>query len=187
MQMSSSDSVSASACAPAPLPWYRTKWVATAIRFIILGVLCGWFYGWATSIFYPKQGPAGFSHGMVHGAVMPMAMPSLIMGKDVVIYAPNNTGITYKLGYTVGINVWESFSSGSVSVGSRFRKCKMEVSEGTTKTRRAQREKEAGVTTDDSDVPGFFKCRMHSPSRRSILCEDATEERAGDSVLRIEF
>jgi hypothetical protein len=49
-------------------------------------------------------GPAGFARGMVHGALMPCALPNLLVGNDVTIYAPENTGRTYKLGYTVGVN-----------------------------------------------------------------------------------
>ena len=41
---------------------------------------------------------------MLQGALMPMAMPSLLVGRDVTIYAENNTGRTYKLGYTAGVN-----------------------------------------------------------------------------------
>ena len=48
--------------------------------------------------------PAGFGHGMIQGALMPMAMPNLLVGKDVTIYAQNNTGLSYKLGYTAGVN-----------------------------------------------------------------------------------
>ena len=88
-----------------PPLWWRHPWIAAAIRFAILGVVCGMLYGWATQRFYPTDRPAGFGHGMIHGALMPMALPSLVMGKNVVIYAPNNTGRTYKLGYTVGINI----------------------------------------------------------------------------------
>jgi len=47
---------------------------------------------------------AGFCQGMLQGALMPMAMPSLLMGRDVTIYAQNNTGRPYKLGYTAGVN-----------------------------------------------------------------------------------
>lgn len=50
------------------------------------------------------NGPAGFSRGIVHGALMPAALPRLLIGQDVSIYAPENTGRTYKLGYTVGVN-----------------------------------------------------------------------------------
>ena len=49
--------------------------------------------------------PAGFTRGMIQGALMPMALPSLLFGRDVTIYAAENTGIPYKLGYTVGVNV----------------------------------------------------------------------------------
>ncbi len=47
---------------------------------------------------------AGFCQGMLQGALMPMAMPSLLVGRDLTIYAENNTGRTYKLGYTAGVN-----------------------------------------------------------------------------------
>jgi hypothetical protein len=33
-----------------------------------------------------------------------MAMPNLLVGRDVVIYSANNAGVPYKLGYTVGVN-----------------------------------------------------------------------------------
>ncbi len=52
----------------------------------------------------PDSGPAGFGRGVLHGALMPGALPNLLVGKDVTIYAANNTGRTYKLGYTVGVN-----------------------------------------------------------------------------------
>lgn len=48
--------------------------------------------------------PAGFGRGLLHGALMPMALPNLVIGQDVTIYAPSNTGRLYKLGYTVGVN-----------------------------------------------------------------------------------
>ncbi len=48
--------------------------------------------------------PAGFGRGVAHGALMPLAMPQLLFGKDVTIYASDNSGRTYKLGYTVGVN-----------------------------------------------------------------------------------
>jgi hypothetical protein len=49
-------------------------------------------------------GPAGFGRGLLHGALMPAAMLNLLIGNDVNIYAANNTGRTYKLGYTTGVN-----------------------------------------------------------------------------------
>jgi hypothetical protein len=48
--------------------------------------------------------PAGFSRGLLQGALMPMALPNLLVGTDVTIYTPNNTGVPYKLGYTCGVN-----------------------------------------------------------------------------------
>ncbi|MBM3882732.1 MAG: hypothetical protein FJ387_23920 [Verrucomicrobia bacterium] len=49
--------------------------------------------------------PAGFAVGLVNGALMPMALPALALGKDVPIYAARNAGRTYKLGYTLGVNL----------------------------------------------------------------------------------
>jgi hypothetical protein len=48
--------------------------------------------------------PAGLFRGMLQGALMPMSMPNLLLGKDVIIYSQNNTGRSYKLGYTLGTN-----------------------------------------------------------------------------------
>jgi hypothetical protein len=50
---------------------------------------------------------------MLHGALMPGAMPSLFFGKDVVIYAPHNNGRLYKLGYTFGVNACGAFFFGT--------------------------------------------------------------------------
>jgi hypothetical protein len=43
---------------------------------------------------------------------MPMAMPNLLVGNDVVIYSLHNTGLGYKLGYTIGVNVCGAFFFG---------------------------------------------------------------------------
>jgi hypothetical protein len=50
------------------------------------------------------ESPAGLGRGMLQGALMPLALPNLALGRDVTIYSPNNTGRTYKLGYTLGVN-----------------------------------------------------------------------------------
>jgi hypothetical protein len=55
---------------------------------------------------------AGFGRGMLHGALMPLALPNLLVGQDVDIYARQNTGRTYKLGYTVGVDVCGAFFFG---------------------------------------------------------------------------
>jgi len=56
--------------------------------------------------------PAGFSQGLLQGALMPAAWPNLLVGNDVIIYAPHNTGLTYKLGYTFGVNICGAFFFG---------------------------------------------------------------------------
>ena len=48
--------------------------------------------------------PAGFGRGMLQGAMMPCALPNLLIGRDVSIYNQRNTGVPYKLGYTCGVN-----------------------------------------------------------------------------------
>ncbi len=48
--------------------------------------------------------PAGFTRGVLQGALMPMALPNLLVGRDVAIYSQLNTGVQYKLGYTSGVN-----------------------------------------------------------------------------------
>src|SRR5436190_21758341 len=48
--------------------------------------------------------PAGLFRGMLQGALMPMSLPNLLLGKDVIIYSQHNTGMSYKLGYTLGTN-----------------------------------------------------------------------------------
>ena len=72
---------------------------------VILGLLLTGFYAWAVPHFYPREGVPGFAYGVLHGALMPMALPALAVGRDVVIYAEKSTGRTYKLGYTIGINL----------------------------------------------------------------------------------
>ncbi len=70
-----------------------------------MGLLLGWVYAWAAPRLYRTENTAGFWLGTTHGALMPVALPSLLMGKDVPIYAPTNSGRAYKLGYIAGINV----------------------------------------------------------------------------------
>ncbi|HTL16030.1 MAG TPA: hypothetical protein VL793_02280 [Patescibacteria group bacterium] len=48
--------------------------------------------------------PAGFARGIVQGALMPMSLPNLLAGRDITIYSQNNTGVSYKIGYTTGVN-----------------------------------------------------------------------------------
>lgn len=49
--------------------------------------------------------PPGLFRGMLHGAMMPVAWPTLLVGHDQEIYAQRNRGRTYKLGYSMGVNL----------------------------------------------------------------------------------
>jgi hypothetical protein len=59
---------------------------------------------WASSSSYKADHPAGFLMGILHGALMPAALPGLLLGHDIPIYAVNNVGRAYNIGYILGIN-----------------------------------------------------------------------------------
>ncbi|MDD5140184.1 MAG: hypothetical protein PHY43_08010 [Verrucomicrobiales bacterium] len=80
-------------------------WLNKIAYFLIASLLLGWFYGWASPRAFPKDKIKGFGYGMLHGALMPLALPSLLMGQDVEIFATDNSGRLYKIGYICGINV----------------------------------------------------------------------------------
>src|ERR1041385_2021107 len=71
---------------------------------VALGFVIGWILNGAEAALEKRHEPAGFLSGVVQGALMPITMPNLIFGRDVAIYAANNTGRTYKIGYTLGVN-----------------------------------------------------------------------------------
>lgn len=79
---------------------FRTKFLSI----LLFGILLGCGVHLAAKRLHDKSRAAGFVEGLMHGALMPIAMPNLLVGNDVTIYAANNTGRTYKLGYTVGVN-----------------------------------------------------------------------------------
>ena len=68
-------------------------------------LLLGWLYVWTFPRAFPKKTTFGFGYGMLHGALMPLALPSLLMGQDVEIFATDNSGRIYKIGYICGINL----------------------------------------------------------------------------------
>ncbi len=76
-----------------------------AAVFIVVTLLFGWFYAWASPWAFPKDRTAGFGYGMLHGALMPLALPSLVVGKNVEIFTADNSGRYYKIGYICGINL----------------------------------------------------------------------------------
>lgn len=83
--------------------WRRRLWCL--LRLVGLGVLLGAVYTLAEPRLYPAEREFGFGWGLAHGACMPMALPALVLGRDVPIYAASNTGRGYKLGYIAGINL----------------------------------------------------------------------------------
>jgi len=76
-----------------------------AVTLVIVTLVFGWLYGWASPWAYAEKQPAGFAFGLLHGAMMPLSLPSLVIGKDVTIYSVNNTGRSYKIGYICGVNL----------------------------------------------------------------------------------
>ncbi len=72
---------------------------------VVLGLALGAAYDWAAPRFYDANRVPGFRLGVLHGALMPIALPALLMGNDVPIYAATNTGRIYKIGYIAGINL----------------------------------------------------------------------------------
>src|SRR5205823_6840479 len=83
------------------------RWRRIALRVVIILLLAGavgWTLNHVSASMQQSARPAGFRRGILQGALMPMAMPNLLFGKDVTSYSTNNTGITYKLGYTAGVN-----------------------------------------------------------------------------------
>jgi hypothetical protein len=71
----------------------------------VVTVVFGYVYGWAAPWAFPPDKTAGFAYGMLHGALMPIALPSLVIGRDVPIYDTDNSGRFYKVGYICGINL----------------------------------------------------------------------------------
>jgi len=69
-----------------------------------MGLLLGFAHGWAAQRFYSPDRLAGFHSGVLQGAMIPAALPALLTGKDLPIYAPNNIGRGYNIGYILGIN-----------------------------------------------------------------------------------
>jgi hypothetical protein len=96
-----------------PMRWARH--LMGAGRLLLVGLILGWLYDVAGPRLYPAGTDYGFGYGMVHGAFMPMALPALLVGRDVKIFSPGEEGRGYKLGYIAGINL-----CGLVFFGSAF-------------------------------------------------------------------
>lgn len=77
---------------------------ARVLALLLLAVAIGAFLKHLSASLERGGRPAGFPRGLLQGALMPMSMPNLLAGQDLTIYSQNNTGLSYKLGYTVGVN-----------------------------------------------------------------------------------
>jgi hypothetical protein len=71
---------------------------------VLVAFAIGWTLNRIEVALERRNQPAGFFRGVLQGALMPMALPNLAVGQDVAIYAHNNTGRFYKMGYTMGVN-----------------------------------------------------------------------------------
>ncbi len=76
-----------------------------AVTLAVVTVAFGWLYSWASPWAHSQTRPAGFGYGLLHGAMMPLSLPSLVIGRDVPIYDTNNSGRSYKIGYICGVNI----------------------------------------------------------------------------------
>jgi hypothetical protein len=107
---------------PAPA-WSRKKEIVVKIVLLtLLTALLGVAQGWSATHCYKPDYEAGFHMGLLHGFLMPSALPGLLLGKDPPIYAPNNSGRPYKIGYLFGIN-----SCGTIFFGVSFWRPKRQI------------------------------------------------------------
>ena len=91
---------------PVSKPRLRAGWIPRKIATVAVVIVgFGWFYGWASPWAFPANRPAGFGYGLLHGALMPLSLPSLAVGRSVEIYDDNNTGRAYKIGYICGVDI----------------------------------------------------------------------------------
>src|SRR5215472_981596 len=83
-------------------PWHR--FAVRLLTILVFAFLIGCALKRISVVMERSTRPAGFARGILQGALMPMALPNLLVGKDLTIYSMNNTGVSYKLGYTSGVN-----------------------------------------------------------------------------------
>lgn len=76
-----------------------------ALATIAAAIVIAWACGAAMQADARLTTPPGLFRGMLHGAMMPVAWPALLAGHDQEIYAGRNTGVPYKLGYSLGVNL----------------------------------------------------------------------------------
>jgi len=107
------ESTQATVTPPTPAPLSKASVIVIkiiALTAISLGL--GFAQNWASTRYYQPEYVAGFRTGLLEGAVMPAALPGLVLGHDLPIYAANNTGRGYRIGYILGLNTSGSFFFG---------------------------------------------------------------------------
>jgi hypothetical protein len=88
-----------------PLPARRRLRVTLRVLlFLLAAAVIGAILNRVAGSLDQDSQPAGFTRGIVQGALMPMSLPNLLVGRDITIYSQNNTGVGYKIGYTTGVN-----------------------------------------------------------------------------------
>jgi hypothetical protein len=98
-----------------PATVVTTKAKVIAIKIIALTAISlglGLAHNYASTRYYQPDYVAGFRTGLLEGALMPAALPGLLAGHDLPIYAPNNAGRGYKIGYILGLNTCGTFFFG---------------------------------------------------------------------------
>ena len=90
---------------PAKKPALIRFLLRKAVVLALVTLVFGWLYGWAAPWAYSGKPPAGFGYGLLHGAMMPLSLPSLVIGRDVPIYDTNNSGRIYKIGFICGVDI----------------------------------------------------------------------------------
>lgn len=86
--------------------------ISKSVAMTALTLILVFLQAWAAPRFYKPDRTAGFYIGLVEGALMPAALPGLLAGHDLPIYAPNNSGRAYNIGYIFGINACGTFFFG---------------------------------------------------------------------------
>jgi len=82
------------------------RWQFLVVKNVLITVFVAFLailQGLASKTYNPES-QADFKMGILHGALMPAAFPGLLFGHDLPIYAPNNSGPNYKIGYILGLN-----------------------------------------------------------------------------------
>lgn len=111
-----SESAQATVTTIAPAPLLKAKVIVIKIvALAAISLALGFTYNWASTRYYQPDYVAGFPAGLLEGAVMPAALPILVAGRDTPIYAANNIGRGYKIGFILGLN-----TSGTIFFGVAF-------------------------------------------------------------------